>query len=176
MESGHISIHAENILPIIKRWLYSEKEIFLRELVANATDAVLKLQKLALVGEVLCDLPEARIDLAIDKAAGTLTITDTGLGMTEDEIKRYINQVAFSGVSDFLEKYKDKKFNYAFSRIYFKKCTAKVDEQLLQGFERFITDTISKNVPHNNFELVLKCLQVLGIVSSTVSTSKLEIG
>jgi molecular chaperone HtpG len=108
MESGHISIHAENILPIIKRWLYSEKEIFLRELVANAADAILKLQKLSLIGDVKRDVPDAKIDVTIDKDKGTLTITDTGLGMTADEIKKYINQVAFSGVSDFLEKYKDK--------------------------------------------------------------------
>ena len=108
-ESGHISIHAENILPIIKRWLYSEKEIFLRELVSNAADAILKLSKLSLVGEVEQEIPEARIDIAIDKDAKTVTIKDTGLGMTADEIKRYINQVAFSGLQDFMDKYKDKE-------------------------------------------------------------------
>jgi molecular chaperone HtpG len=108
MESGHISIHAENILPIIKRWLYSEKEIFLRELVSNAADALYKLGKLALVGEVKGEAPEPRITIAIDRDAKTLVITDSGIGMTADEIKKYINQVAFSGLSDFLEKYKDK--------------------------------------------------------------------
>jgi molecular chaperone HtpG len=108
MESGHISIHAENILPIIKRWLYSEKEIYLRELVSNAADAILKLQKLALIGEVSREPPEARITVRVDKDKGTVVISDTGLGMTEAEIKRYINQVAFSGLSDFLDKYKDK--------------------------------------------------------------------
>ncbi len=108
-ESGHISIHAENILPIIKRWLYSEKEIYIRELVSNAADAILKLQKLSLLGEVKGEVPEARISLSIDKEKGTLTISDTGLGMTTDEIKKYINQVAFSGLHDFLEKYKDKE-------------------------------------------------------------------
>lgn len=108
MESGHISIHAENILPIIKRWLYSEKEIFLRELVSNAADAILKLQKLALIGEAKGDLPEAEIQIAVDKEKGQIVITDTGLGMTADEIKKYINQVAFSGLHDFLDKYKDK--------------------------------------------------------------------
>ena len=107
-ESGHISIHAENILPIIKRWLYSEKEIYIRELVSNGADALTKLQKLALVGEVEREIPEARITFEIDKDQGTLTITDTGIGMTAEEIKRYINQVAFSGLQDFLEKYKDK--------------------------------------------------------------------
>lgn len=108
MESGHISIHAENILPIIKKWLYSEKEIFLRELVSNAADAILKLQKLALIGDVKTEVPEAEIKLEIDASGKRLIITDTGLGMTADEIKKYINQVAFSGLSDFVEKYKDK--------------------------------------------------------------------
>jgi molecular chaperone HtpG len=107
-ERGQISIHAENILPIIKRWLYSEKEIFLRELVANAADAIHKLSKLQLLGEAPDNLPEGRITISIDKSAKTLTFTDTGLGMTADEIRRYINQVAFSGVRDFVEKYKDK--------------------------------------------------------------------
>jgi molecular chaperone HtpG len=108
MESGHISIHAENILPIIKKWLYSEKEIYLRELVSNAADAIFKLQKLALLGEVTREIPEARITLTVDKDKGQLIITDTGIGMTAEEIKRYINQVAFSGLHDFMEKYKDK--------------------------------------------------------------------
>ena len=110
-ERGQISIHAENILPIIKRWLYSEKEIFIRELVSNAADAILKLQKLALIGETSKEIPDAQITVAIEKdegGKGRLIITDTGLGMTADEIKKYINQVAFSGLSDFLEKYKDK--------------------------------------------------------------------
>lgn len=108
MESGHISIHAENILPIIKRWLYSEKEIFLRELISNGADAILKLQKLALIGEAQGDLPDAEITITIDKDLGQVVITDTGLGMTADEIKKYINQVAFSGLHDFMDKYKDK--------------------------------------------------------------------
>src|SRR5438128_2656639 len=102
MESGHISIHAENILPIIKRWLYSEKEIFLRELIANAADAILKLSKLALIGEAKGEIPEAAIVIAVDKEQNRIVITDTGLGMTADEIKKYINQVAFSGLHDFL--------------------------------------------------------------------------
>jgi len=106
-ETGHISIHAENILPIIKRWLYSDKDIFLRELVSNAADALTKLHKLSLVGEAK-NIPEAKITVKIDSDAKTLTISDSGLGMTEDEIKKYINQVAFSGLTDFVEKYKDK--------------------------------------------------------------------
>ncbi|MCX6105391.1 MAG: molecular chaperone HtpG [Proteobacteria bacterium] len=108
MEAGHISIHAENILPIIKRWLYSEKEIYIRELVSNAADAILKLQKLSLLGEVKTEVPDAAITLTIDKPGKRLIISDTGLGMTADEIKKYINQVAFSGLHDFLDKYKDK--------------------------------------------------------------------
>lgn len=107
-ETGHISIHTENILPIIKKWLYAEKEVFLRELVANATDALTKLRKLSLVGEASQDIPEAKINVVIDKDAKTLTVTDTGLGMTADEIRKYINQVAFSGIKDFVEKYQDK--------------------------------------------------------------------
>lgn len=107
-ETGHISIHAENILPIIKRWLYSEKEIFIRELVANAADAMTKLQKLRVLGEVQADVGDAKISLSINKDAKTLTISDTGLGMTSDEVKKYINQVAFSGVTDFVSKYQDK--------------------------------------------------------------------
>lgn len=105
---GHIAIHAENILPIIKRWLYEEKDIFLRELVSNGADALLKLQKLALVGEVKGDIPDAKITIEIDKARKVLIIKDSGLGMTADEVQKYINQVAFSGVTDFIEKYKDK--------------------------------------------------------------------
>ena len=108
-ERGHISIHAENILPILKRWLYSEKEIFIRELIANGADARLKLDTLALVGEVDAELPEAKLRVTVDQDAGTVTISDNGLGMTADELKRYINQVAFSGLHDFVEKYKDKE-------------------------------------------------------------------
>ena len=107
MESGHISIHADNILPIIKRWLYSEKEIFLRELVSNAADALTKLHKLSLVGEA-DNVAEAKITITIDETANTLTITDTGIGLNEDEVKKYINQVAYSGLNDFVAKYKDK--------------------------------------------------------------------
>ena len=107
-ETGQISIHAENILPIIKRWLYSEKEIFIRELVANAADAVTKLAKLKVIGEVKGETPEPKITVSINRDAKTVTISDTGLGMTADEIKKYINQVAFSGVQDFVSKYQDK--------------------------------------------------------------------
>lgn len=107
-ETGNISIHAENILPIIKRWLYSEKEIFIRELIANAADAVTKLGKLAVMGEVKTETEAPKITVKINKEAKTLTISDTGLGMTADEVRKYINQVAFSGVKDFVAKYQDK--------------------------------------------------------------------
>ncbi|MDB4609662.1 molecular chaperone HtpG [Verrucomicrobia bacterium] len=105
-EEGSISIHTENIFPIIKKWLYSEKEIFLRELVSNAVDAISKLKNINLIeGLQLSD--EYRVDIAIDKEAGTLTVADNGLGMTGDEIKKYINQVAFSSAEDFVEKFKN---------------------------------------------------------------------
>ncbi len=107
-EAGNISIHAENILPIIKRWLYSEKEIFLRELISNAADAILKLNKLALIGEAKGDVLEPEITVTVNPDAKTVVISDTGLGLTAEEIKKYINQVAFSGLADFLDKYKDK--------------------------------------------------------------------
>ncbi len=108
MKKGQISINTENILPIIKKWLYSEKEIFLRELVANASDAITKLEKIALSGEGPKELPTAKISITLDEKNKTLTIEDTGLGMTADEIDRYINQVAFSGVQDFVTKYQGK--------------------------------------------------------------------
>ena len=105
-EEGSISIHTENIFPIIKKWLYSEKEIFLRELVSNAVDAIHKLQNINLV-EGLKISDDYKVDIHIDKEAGTITISDNGLGMTADEVKKYINQVAFSSAEDFVEKFKD---------------------------------------------------------------------
>lgn len=106
MEKGQISIHTENIFPIIKKWLYSEKEIFLRELVSNAVDAIHKLQHINLIeGLQLAD--EYAIDITVDKDAGTLAIKDNGIGMTGDEVRKYINQVAFSSAEEFVEKFKD---------------------------------------------------------------------
>jgi len=108
-ENGNISIHAENILPIIKKWLYSEKDIFVREMVSNANDAITKLKKLASIGEAR--IPENEkfsIIVEINKDDKTIKFIDNGIGMTGDEVKKYINQVAFSGAADFLEKYKDK--------------------------------------------------------------------
>ncbi len=105
-EQGNISIHTENIFPIIKKWLYSDKDIFLRELVSNAVDAIYKLQNVNLIeGLQLAD--EYKVDIYLDKEAGTLTVTDNGIGMTAEEVRKYINQVAFSSAEDFIEKFKD---------------------------------------------------------------------
>lgn len=108
-ESGTISIHSENIFPIIKKFLYSDHEIFLRELVSNAVDASQKLKRLASLGEYNGELGELMIDVSIDAKKKTLTIKDNGIGMTAEEIKKYINQIAFSGAEDFLEKFKEAK-------------------------------------------------------------------
>lgn len=105
---GQISIHTENIFPIIKKFLYSDHEIFLRELVSNAVDATQKLRQLSSFGEFGGELGELKVTVSLDEAAQTITISDNGIGMTADEIEKYINQIAFSGASDFLEKYKDK--------------------------------------------------------------------
>ncbi len=108
MEKGTISINTENIFPIIKKFLYSDHEIFLRELVSNAVDATQKLKKLAALGEFTGELGELRIEVSFDKKAGTITVSDRGIGMTGDEVKKYINQIAFSGATEFVEKFKDK--------------------------------------------------------------------
>jgi len=107
MQKGQIRVQTENIFPIIKKFLYSEHEIFLRELVSNAVDATQKLKTLSSIGEAKGDLGELRIDVAIDTNEKTLTITDRGIGMTAEEVDKYINQVAFSGAEEFLDKYKD---------------------------------------------------------------------
>ena len=105
-EQGTISIHSENIFPIIKKWLYSEKEVFLRELISNAVDAVHKMQHVSLV-EGLQIADEYRVDVLLDKDNKTVTIKDNGIGMTADEIRRYINQIAFSSAEEFVEKFKN---------------------------------------------------------------------
>ncbi|MCE7040960.1 molecular chaperone HtpG [Dyadobacter sp. CY312] len=107
-EKGNLSIHTENIFPIIKKFLYSDHEIFLRELVSNAVDATQKLKKLSSYGEFNGELGELKVTVKLDKDAKTITISDNGIGMTADEIKKYINQIAFSGATEFVEKYKDK--------------------------------------------------------------------
>ncbi len=109
LERGSLSIESENMFPIIKKWLYSDHDIFIRELVSNGCDAITKLKKLDIMGEyTLPDKYKARIQVEVNPEEKTLSFTDTGVGMTEAEVKEYINQVAFSGATDFLEKYKDK--------------------------------------------------------------------
>ncbi|MEO6524066.1 MAG: molecular chaperone HtpG [Mucilaginibacter sp.] len=108
-EKGTISIHTENIFPIIKKFLYSDHEIFLRELVSNAVDATQKIKRLAALGQYNGELGDLQVEVAFDEAAKTITISDNGLGMTADEIKKYINQIAFSGATEFMEKFKDAK-------------------------------------------------------------------
>ncbi len=107
-EKGTISIHTENIFPIIKKFLYSDHEIFLRELVSNAVDASQKIKRLASLGEYGGELGDLTIEVSFDEKKKTITILDKGIGMTADEIKKYINQIAFSGATEFVEKYKDK--------------------------------------------------------------------
>ncbi len=107
MSKGNISVQAENIFPIIKKFLYSDHEIFLRELVSNAVDATTKIKTLALKGEVKGELGDTKIEIQVNKEAKTLHILDQGIGMTEDEVNKYLNQVAFSSAEEFLEKYKD---------------------------------------------------------------------
>jgi molecular chaperone HtpG len=107
-EKGNISIHTENIFPIIKKFLYSDHEIFLRELVSNAVDASQKLKRLAVLGEYNGEMGDLKVSIFADKEAKTLTISDMGIGMTADEIKKYINQIAFSGATEFIETYKEK--------------------------------------------------------------------
>src|SRR5688572_13731980 len=106
-ETGTISVNTENIFPIIKKFLYSDNEIFLRELVSNATDAIQKLKRLSSLGEYKGELPAPMVEVKLDAEAKTITISDNGLGMTADEIKKYINQVAFSGAEEFVEKFKE---------------------------------------------------------------------
>lgn len=108
-EKGTISIHTENIFPIIKKFLYSDHEIFLRELVSNGVDAIQKAKRLVSLGQFNGELGEPLVQVKLDKEAKTITISDNGIGMTADEIKKYINQIAFSGASEFLEKFKDAK-------------------------------------------------------------------
>lgn len=107
-EKGTISIHTENIFPIIKKFLYSDHEIFLRELVSNAVDATQKLKKLSSLGEFNGELGDLTIEVKFDKEKKTITVSDKGIGMTGEEVKKYINQIAFSGATEFVEKFKDK--------------------------------------------------------------------
>ncbi|MCE3281250.1 MAG: molecular chaperone of family, partial [Bacteroidetes bacterium] len=108
MSTGKINVQTENIFPIIKKFLYSDHEIFLRELVSNAVDATQKLKTLASLGESKAILDDLKVEVVIDKEAKTLTIKDKGIGMTAEEIEKYITQIAFSGAEEFVNKYKDK--------------------------------------------------------------------
>ncbi|ASU34872.1 molecular chaperone HtpG [Mucilaginibacter xinganensis] len=108
-EKGTISIHTENIFPIIKKFLYSDTEIFLRELVSNAIDATQKIKRLSSLGQYNGELGDLRVEVSFDEKAKTITISDNGLGMTAEEIKKYINQIAFSGATEFVEKFKEAK-------------------------------------------------------------------
>jgi molecular chaperone HtpG len=107
MAQGKIHVSVENMFPLIKKFLYSDHEIFLRELISNATDATLKLKHLTAIGEAKVDYGNPQIEIRIDKEGKKIHITDQGLGMTSDEVEKYINQVAFSGAEEFLDKYKD---------------------------------------------------------------------
>ena len=108
MQKGNIGVTTENIFPVIKKFLYSDHDIFLREMVSNAVDATQKLKTLAAIGDFKGELGDLTVRITLDEKAGTLTISDRGIGMTAEEIEKYINQIAFSGVNDFLEKYQDK--------------------------------------------------------------------
>ena len=107
MQKGNIGVTTENIFPVIKKFLYSDHDIFLREMVSNAIDATQKMKTLAEKGDFKGELGDLTVHVSLDEKNGTLTISDRGIGMTAEEIDKYINQIAFSGVTDFLDKYKD---------------------------------------------------------------------
>ncbi len=107
MQQGSISVQTENIFPIIKKFLYSDHEIFLRELVSNAVDACQKVKTLSSLGEISSDTSGLKVSVSLNKEAKTITISDNGIGMTADEVEKYINQIAFSGAEEFVSKYKD---------------------------------------------------------------------
>src|SRR6218665_3479687 len=104
---GQLKVSTENIFPVIKKFLYSDHEIFLRELVSNAVDATQKVKALSISGEIKHDGQNLKVEVIADKNAKTLTIRDNGIGMTADEVEKYINQIAFSGAEEFVDKYKD---------------------------------------------------------------------
>ena len=106
MATGKINVQTENIFPVIKKFLYSDQEIFLRELISNAVDASQKIKTLVSLGKANCELGDLTIDVKVDKDAKTLSVIDHGIGMSEEEVKKYINQIAFSSAEEFVEKYK----------------------------------------------------------------------
>ena len=107
MVTGKIGVTSKDLFPIIKKFLYSDHDIFLREIVSNAVDATQKLKTLVSSGEFKGELGELYVKVSVDKEAGTITVSDRGIGMTEEEVNKYINQIAFSGAEEFMEKYKD---------------------------------------------------------------------
>ena len=107
MATGKINVSVENIFPLIKKFLYSDHEIFLRELISNATDATLKLKHLTAIGEAKVEYGNPMIEVKVDKDKKKIHIVDQGIGMAQDEVKKYINEVAFSGAEEFLDKFKD---------------------------------------------------------------------
>ena len=108
-KSGSLSINSENLFPIIKKWLYSDHDIFVRELVSNGCDAITKLKKLEMMGEcTIAEDEKLKVEVIVNSEDKTMIVRDNGIGMTADEVKEYITQIAFSGATDFLEKYKDK--------------------------------------------------------------------
>ena len=107
-KKGNLSIDSENIFPIIKKWLYSDQDIYIRELISNGVDAIQKRKKLSMLGEVASDENvDYQIHVVLDPENKTITVSDNGIGMTADEVEKYITQIAFSGATEFLEKYKD---------------------------------------------------------------------
>ena len=116
-EKGNISINTENIFPIIKKFLYSDHDIFLRELVSNAVDATQKIKSLSQMGELKEELGDLTIEISLDKKKKTISILDKGIGMSAKEIKKYINQIAFSGATEFVEKYKEKGMKMGFKVV-----------------------------------------------------------
>src|SRR6266702_834414 len=111
MQKGNIQVQTENIFPIIKKFLYSDHDIFLRELISNAVDASQKLKTLASIGEAKGELGDLQIKVKLDPEKKTITISDRGIGMTSDEVEKYLNQVAFSGAEEFVKKYKGQNEN-----------------------------------------------------------------
>lgn len=127
-EKGSLSVQTENIFPVIKRWLYSDKDIFIREAVSNAADAITKLKRLVSLAQAEVEDDAYRIDVTLNRDAKTITIADNGIGMTREEVDRYINQIALSGALDFISKYESEgdaskegiigHFGLGFTRLY----------------------------------------------------------
>ena len=111
MANGALSVDTEHLFPIIKKWLYSEKDIYLREVLSNSCDAVTKHKRLVSLGEAQESAAPYRIDISVDKEARTITVTDNGIGMSGDEVERYINNIALSGAVDFISKYEGRSAN-----------------------------------------------------------------